>query len=504
MQFLNPIWLFAIAAVSIPVIIHLWNIKSGKTLKVGSISLISAAAKKSSRSLLITDKLLLVVRCLLLMVLATILSMPIWKKTADTTKAKGWILIPRENLKESYRKFKPQIDSVTRLGYQFHYFNEGFEQKEIAKALADTLKKRQPGANYWVLINQLNRQISAALPVYLITPNGINHFKGDRPSVALNLKWKTYIPDDSTSTWIADAWFAQDNSVQVLLGNSKPAGSYFTKYAINSGTEANTDFRVSVENGQPMIRLKKGDTTKFSIDTTTLKFAIYTDKYALDAGYLKAALQAIGNFSGRKVIVKQYSNANEIPSAQNWIFWLSDQKPSTQILNKSANILSYEVGKPIDTDSWINNSSPFNIAGQTEKVSLHQLIANNSTSEESLWTDGFGKPVLSRETSTGNYNFYTHFNPAWTDLVWADAFPQWMFRLIFNDQVQETAGSHDRRIMSHKEILPNIVEEKNLPSDKQPDTTMDLSHYFWLMLAALFLLERFMAHRNYKPQPNHG
>src|SRR4051812_26169096 len=121
MLFLNPLWLFAIAAVSIPVIIHLWNIKSGKTLKIGSIALISAAAKKSSRSLVINNKLLLAVRCLLLIILALLLSMPVWQSRFDNSKTKGWLLIPRENLSESYRKFKPLVDSLTRAGYQFHY-----------------------------------------------------------------------------------------------------------------------------------------------------------------------------------------------------------------------------------------------------------------------------------------------------------------------------------------------------------------------------------------------
>jgi hypothetical protein len=31
----TPIWLFALAAIGIPVMIHLWNIKPGKTLEGG-------------------------------------------------------------------------------------------------------------------------------------------------------------------------------------------------------------------------------------------------------------------------------------------------------------------------------------------------------------------------------------------------------------------------------------------------------------------------------------
>ncbi|MEO3406770.1 BatA domain-containing protein [Mucilaginibacter sp. CAU 1740] len=503
MQFLNPIWLFAIAAVSIPVIIHLWNIKSGKTLKVGSISLISAAAKKSSRSLLVTDKLLLAVRCLFLIVLALLLSMPVWKKQADTSKAKGWLLIPRENLTESYRKFKPQIDSLTHIGYKFHYFNEGFAETEIGKALTDTSTQLQKDADYWVLINKLNRQFPAGLPVHLITPNGISHFKGGRPSTALNIKWKTYPPDDSTSTWIADAWFTADKSIQVLQGNSKPGATGFTKRIINPALNNDADFRLKTNNGNAYISLKKGDTSTVLIDTAAIKLAIYTDKYGIDAGYLKAALQAIGSFSGRKVIVKQYANAGEIPGRQNWLFWLSDQKLPAAVAKKAANVLNYVPGPIIKTNSWINDKGPFNISGQTDKPALHQVINDKATGEP-LWTDGFGRAVLSKEIPNGSYHLYTHFNPAWADLVWNNDFPQWIFRLIFNERVQVTIGKHERRTISNDQLLPDSSDKKNIVVNTQPDTHTDLSHYFWLILITLFLVERFMAHHQYKPSTTNG
>ncbi|PWK78432.1 putative membrane protein (TIGR02226 family) [Mucilaginibacter oryzae] len=499
MQFLNPIWLFAIAAVSIPVIIHLWNIKSGKTLKVGSIALISAAAKKSSRSLLVTNKLLLAVRCLLLILLALLLSIPVWKKETNTSNARGWLLIPRENLTESYRKLKPQIDSLTRMGYLFHYFNEGFTAAEMGKALADTSKQSPADEDYWVLINKLNRQIPAGLPVYLITPNGINHFKGDRPSTALNIKWKTYTPDDSTSSWIADAWFTGEKNIQVLQGHSKPGGTNFTRHIINSAVDHNADFRLRTLDGKAYISLKKGDTSDVIIDTTAIKLTVYTDRYAVDAAYVGAALQALGSFSGRKTVIKQFKTPNEITAGQNWLFWLSDQKLPSAIAKKTTNVLIYAPGNVTRTNSWINDKGAFNISEQISKPGLYQLINGNATGE-ALWTDGFGRTVLSRNLPGHNYYLYTHFNLAWTDLVWDNNFPQWLFRLVFDERMQMTAGRHERRAISNGQLLPGNNNGKDTVTGQQPDILTDLSHYFWLLLVALFLLERFMAHHQYQLQ----
>src|ERR1700709_2006379 len=111
MILLNPIWLYALAALSIPVAIHLWNVRPGKTLKVGSIALMNESAQKSSRSLKLHDILLLLVRCLLLALVALVSTMPLWQKQINSSTIKGWVLLPREHLKEGYGKFKPAIDS---------------------------------------------------------------------------------------------------------------------------------------------------------------------------------------------------------------------------------------------------------------------------------------------------------------------------------------------------------------------------------------------------------
>src|ERR1700761_2679139 len=102
MIFLHPIWFFALTAVSIPVAIHLWNIRKGKTLKIGSIALITAASQKKAVSRRLSEKLLLLLRCLLLILIAFILTMPFWNRSNNLSKTKGWVLIPKESVKEAY------------------------------------------------------------------------------------------------------------------------------------------------------------------------------------------------------------------------------------------------------------------------------------------------------------------------------------------------------------------------------------------------------------------
>jgi hypothetical protein len=479
MQFLNPIWFFALAALSIPVIIHLWNVRPGKTLKVGSISLITEASKSTRRSFKLLDILLLILRCLLLALLALLLASPVWQKAASLQKAKGWLLIPKENLKETYTKFKPQIDSLNKAGYEFHYFNNGFAKNDLQKLLADSsLKDTTAKANYWTLIKALDRQTAAATPVCVFTPNSINHFKGSKPAVDLNLHWQTYAAADSVSKWIASASLTNSGTIKVTLGNSSPAGTYYTDQVLqNDGIQ---DVSVSTQSGVPSVSLKSADQTAVPVDTSVMRIAIYTDKHAVDAGYLKAALSAAANFNGRKAVIKQYYNPAQIPAGQTWLFWLSEQAVSG-VAKNSKNIFRYEAGKAIDVNTWM----------EPGHIKLAKLI-NLKTDEEAIWKDGFGKPVLGLNGNT--YNFYSRFNPLWNDMVWNDDFPKLILKLINNKSVS-VLQQHDKRILSIAQIQPgNVKENKTIASAKSTGQT-DLSRYFWLLLLVVFIAERILSHK---------
>ncbi|MBD1366284.1 BatA domain-containing protein [Mucilaginibacter sp. ZT4R22] len=490
MSFLSPIWFFALAALSIPILIHLWNIRPGKTLKVGSISLITEASKTTSRSLKLLDILLLILRCLLLALLAFFLAGPLWSYFSPDKKAKGWVLIPKENFNESYQKFKPQVDSLMKAGYEFHYFNKGFAKQDWQKLLADTgLKDTTVQSNYWALVKALDSKVRNSAGVYIITPNSAIYFKGEKPQTNLNLSWKTYTPADSTSRWIAAAWISNNGEIKVTLGGSAPSGTMFANETMQA--DGNSDVTVNVQNGQPKVSLKNTDQPSVAVDTATLSIAIYTDKYAVDASYLKAALQAATAFTGEKASVKQYSSPGQIRAGQTWLFWLSDAPVDSRLLASTANVFRYESGKIIDTHTII---SPGNIS-LTKRVHADPYA-------DAVWQDGFGKALLNREQrgAANIYHFYTHFNPAWSDLVWNDNFPKQILRLL-NGKSYTVSAEYDRRVLSHTQLMPNNIVNSFTPSSIAAANPKDISPYFWLMLMAVFFAERWLSHKT-KPTTN--
>lgn len=507
LQFLNPIWFFAAAAILIPVLIHLWNIRPGKVLKVGSTSLITAASRRSSRSFNLLDILLLLLRCLLLLLLAVLLTAPIWQKRMNVAKAKGWILLPRENFSEGYQHYKTSIDSLTKQGYEFHYYNTGFPKVDLTKLLAETkdLKTIDSASAqaplYWNLLKQLDNQVPSALPIYLYTPNTAGLFAGDKPQAALNLHWQTFTPADSVSTWVQGAWFNSNNTIRVVEGESKPSGTTYN-YTDIQADRGNSKFAVNVSNGQPQVSLADSKAKPVAVDTATFSIAIYNDGKTADAGYLKAALDAVAQFTQRKITVKQYGSANAIPVGTNWIFWLSEQPFAARLLQQHSKIFAYQTGKAQIVNTSISSTSDFALPNGSTQIPLFKLVSSSRNSGETIWHDGFGSPVLTAEKQDNAYvyHFYSRFNPTWNDMAWDSSFPKLMLQLIITPS-KNTASEYDRRSLSNEQIQPVKISETHAVADKFT-VQKELSKYFWLALAVVFMVERWLATRHKIVQSN--
>jgi len=159
--------------------------------------------------------------------------------------------------------------------------------------------------------------------------------------------------------------------------------------------------------------------------------------------------------------------------------------------------LVYKTGNVVNANSWIKTTGAFSVTEQPHQIALYQLISEWATGDQLIWTDGFGRPILSRESQTNLYRFYTRFNPAWNDLVWSDDFPQLLYKLVFKNSIKEINDQHERRKIDQEQLMSyNVTETHVAVNGDQPDTKTDLSHYFWLALVAVFLIERILAHRH--------
>ncbi len=87
---LQPLWLGAMAAIAAPVVLHFWNDRRGKVLRIGSISLLTATSQRVAWSRRLSQWWLLLLRCMLLALLAVLMAGPYWRRTGSHVK--GWVL----------------------------------------------------------------------------------------------------------------------------------------------------------------------------------------------------------------------------------------------------------------------------------------------------------------------------------------------------------------------------------------------------------------------------
>lgn len=451
MQLLYPIGLLAFAGLIIPVIIHLWSVKKGKTLKIGSINLLGESANATSRSLRITDWLLFVMRCLLLIIVGLILAQPLLQKKFTSNSKMGWILIDQNQSSGTYLNHKKTIDSLLNLGFELHDFNIGFKQFE----LKDSLQKAQNSTlSYSSILRKLNTIIPNGYSTYLFAPKKIADFEGNLPKVNYKLNWFETKTKDTLKTWSTD-----------FLGKKYEAKSSPTLTSYTSKTIQ---------------------------DLPSLTAMIYEPK-GNDSKYVKAALNTIKDFTQRKIEIKEF-NAN---LSADITFWFSEQEIPASFLDQlkpNSKVLSYVNGKVNTINSNIQlNSSAFS------NIDLYQKIDAQIKPGEVIWKDGFGQPVLVKQQNNhiNYFYFYSKFNPQWTDLVWNEAFVNALLPIVVGDQNASDFGfennENDQRVVNAKQNL--FIDNNKVSAFTIRLENIAIANYLWILALVVLIVERILSFR---------
>lgn len=494
LQLLFPIWLVSMAGIVIPVIIHLWNNKQGKVLRIGSIALLEKGSRRQARSSRLSEWWLLLLRCLLLLLLALLLAAPFWRISSRQEKTKGWILGTKAATRGA--TYKNLADSLLKAGYEWHEWSDG---------------------EYWDLFKAADLEAPATLPFYIFTSRRQIGFTGKRPVSGRIVHWFTTMPSpDSTNHWISRAWLCSPDSIRVLTGSSRLTGNIYQAQMLPVKGVSQGAYQVGFSNGRLSVALDSQ--APVIVDTTPLRIGIYADsKYNNDSRYVAGALHALqqftrqnmqvtinGSFSGPAVQASPRKGLN-IASRSGWIFWLSSARLPADL--PAHNIVCYEAGREIPVDTWIQG---------VEEVALSRLVEPDSASDGSkgsqvLWKDGFGRPLLTMETRPGRRIFHclSHFDPAWNGLVWSPRFPILLQDLLtapadgIGIGQGSSAGDQDLRVLDPAQIVPQKSLAGGLVTERgQPLPTIDLTPVCWILLLLIFVTERILSFRSPKIKTN--
>lgn len=432
---LQPLWLAAMAAVAVPVVLHLWNDRQGKVLRIGSITLLQRRSPRRAWSRRISEWWLLLLRCWLLIVLALLLAGPIWRKTASTAR-EGWILEAGERA----GVFQPLIDSLLKAGYERHAFDGG--------------------GDYWDAFRTADRVAPAGMPIYIFTSARASRFGGIRPVTDRTVHWYTYTPADSVGHWIGAAWLSSADSIRVLEGSSRPTG---------------TSYRYRM--------LAPGSQVPVKVDTSTLRITVVADAdHRRDGRYVVAAIRAMSAFNRRRVLLSVADRWNG--SACDWLFWLSSQSLPAGV--EVGHVFQYEPGKALPVDTWMGDA-------EVKKIVARTALGGDG-GRETIWKDGYGRPLLSLEKTkqVAVYHFYSRFDPDWNELVWSRSFPVVLGELLFPGGERDVR--EDRRVLDPGQIMPlKGSEAAGGGGVRAAGAVVDLGPACWLLLVLLFISERIVS-----------
>jgi hypothetical protein len=450
MALLYPIGLLALVGIIIPVLLHLWNVKQGKTLKIGSIALLGENSTSSSKSLKITDWLLFLLRCLIIVLIAFLLTEPYIKKIINNNKNAGWILMDRNQFANVYKTHQQAVDSLLNLGFELRDFNLGFNHFTLKDSLVKSENEIQ--LSYGSLINQLNKQMPAGNAAYVFADYKLINFDGNLPKPNFKLVWNEVKDTDTLKTW----------STQFL----------HKKYEAKSSPSL-TSY-----------------TTDQSQDLPSISILIYDPNNA-DSKYIKAGLNAISDFTKRKIEVKNWNSSS---SKADVGFWLSGGKITPSYLTQlkdDANLFTYQVGKILDVNSSIRLNEKSNQA-----IALKQRIALDELKGTTIWTDGFGVPILIKESKTkiNHFHFYSRFNVRWTDLVWNEKFIKALLPIVLANESAADFGFEnnpaDQRVLDQQQKISSKI---SVSAVSKTTTHQNLDSIFWLLALVIMVLERILS-----------
>jgi hypothetical protein len=472
-QLLYPIGLLAAIGVALPILIHLWNIKSGKTLKIGSIAFLGVPSNQRSRSFRITDWPLLLLRCLLICLIAFLIARPVQRQKIKVSEQPGWILVEKANFKKLWSTKRKQLDSLILKGYELHDFDVNFARLQLKDTLSRFPRSADEPLSYYSLIRQLDSQMEPGRKVYLYTGNRLSGFKGKQPLVHMDLKW-SFLPDERKDTsWLANSYETVNRMVKRTIAHSTSAGTYYTAEQVRRNAAAEEQ-----------------------VDTSSIRVEVYQKQGSGDAAYLKAAVLALRQFTNRKIELQNITSLKQIRTNSSLVFWLSEQQPRVseiRKLPKGITFFEYAGTKVQKVNSVIQDQNEVSL----EDAELYKRTESDAIPDQKVWLDATGMPVLSLDATSqiNHYKFYSRFRPDWNNLAWTNGMVLFLTPIILPQSSSQMAFKEDQRAVSAATTRLPLLTGNSVKEAKNSYLQHSLSSWFWWIAFVLLFLERWLSYR---------
>lgn len=442
LQFLQPAYWIAFAGLLVPIIIHLWNRRKGRRVKVGSIELLKVAEEQRLSSIKLSDLWRLFLRLLLLSCFICLMMSPYWRSSVKQQLGGKWALIDVAYLE--HPALRTITDSLQKNEFEVRLLTQDFPLIEYAQ---NPVLER----NYWSLLQDLLDLPVPPDSVFVLAKAELHHFQGQRPALNIPLNWKS-LPVASPNYFIAKAWRNADE-LMILIGESDSEGTQFHHQKIpfeNVEGEYQLASFPTLEIRQNKEHREVGflnHRAGFVPVLDSFSFQVYLQSdpdFDLDKAYLAAALRAVNKYLDVSIGIQEQIERTTPPGTQDWLFWLSEKEiPDSLKSLFSPNLAIFQPGKAAPDSFFAQGLEEYHLIKRLE-----------SPEEQTRWL------------------------------------PHELIELLFRPIANEVYSEQELRTLAISQVLPRV--EKNPAAIKKEDnkTLYSLLFPIWLILLLFFVLER--------------
>ncbi|MEJ1241416.1 BatA domain-containing protein [Chryseolinea sp. T2] len=468
MGLLNPIWLWGLTGLMIPVAIHLLSRKDMRIIHIGSLRHLVHSTTRQAIRIHLNAYGLLALRCLIVAFLALLLAGLL---LPGSDNARRWLVV--EGGLEQTSQWKNFVDSLEADGFELRRLQPGFPRLNDSEA-----KTFVP--DYWMLAGQLSRvQLDRCI---VISRDRASGFAGMRASADSTVTWLTSSPD--SSVFVLSLNRSLPDTIIARVGRSDEMRTVYESVKVpvsqeNSLMQKYTQVPAAGVSAQPaggtQQNASASNNTISSLPHTVqelsaIRVAISGTNVALEERRIvEAAIEAISN----DVIVPLqfvFVEPNG-PLDGDWLIWLSADEPPT---NNIASIIRKAPESP-EANS-IKSFRPLLYASdEAPLLSAHQSKVSNT-----WWIT---KPLTLSTAVREQFTLQLAtvlLHEANSGLGWA-------------------ASAYDQRVMSDENRFSmgdQLPDDSKNSHEKTSDTTQrEGGGILAVIVALLFACERYIANR---------
>ena len=358
MIFLNPAYLWALLGLAVPVAIHLWSRKEGRTIKIGSIELLREKDPKRSSSISPNEFWLLLLRMLAITLLVFILAEPGLTARTENSPITYLVepsLLSQEDVSAILDTLDPEAVRLLQPGFP-KYKND--DLKEVVKT-----------PHYWQLAAEMDALKTDSIVVF--TRALVSGLKGKRPPIKQNINWVTINPEESGLSLLS-ARMKGDEVVLTSVASDHQILKFEEERLSLSSEGLNVNAfgdSLSVSRGGTTIQipLQKADPIKILLvhnDSLNDEIRILEASYAAIDKYLEQAVE---------VDVVQEENIPKEIDVYSTLIWLSNKQVirtevptiiyrpdslANSLLEESSNPNQYYLTQPLTPENIIEHNFP--------------------------------------------------------------------------------------------------------------------------------------------------